>query len=363
MNNPVALITDEIYGARGGFEAVAVDRGASFEREAGFAIQIITGNDYALKTAIGNRQSVVDAVTNVAAIGVSLNPAKKQAYLVPRGGKICLDISYIGLMDLAMESGAIKWAQAVLVHHADTFALNGFDQPPLHSYNPFAKDRGEIVGVYVVVKTADGEYLTHPMDIDSVYAIRDRSESWKRNQSGPWKTDAGEMIKKTCVKQAYKYWPKGARTERLEKALQYLNTEGGEGLQVDDKKCAPDLLSSWINKANTAATPDELTAVWQNGLAAIKPTGDMAAYNAFKMAVAARGDALKRAEPKDITPAAVPAELESMVADLEAAADGGTEAFLEVWNGLSKTARAKVEAVTGLYDRLKDRADKVGGPE
>jgi hypothetical protein len=89
----------------------------------------------------------------------------------------------------------------------------------------------------------------------------------------------------------------------------------------------------------------------------------MAAYNSFKMAVSARGDALKRAEPKDITPAAVPAELESMVADLEAAADGGTESFLEVWNGLSKTTRAKVEAVAGLYDRLKDRADKVGGPE
>jgi recombination protein RecT len=36
------------------------------------------------------------------------------------------------------------------------------------------------------------------------------------------------MVKKTCVKQAYKYWPK---TDRLEKAIHFLNTEGGEGLE------------------------------------------------------------------------------------------------------------------------------------
>jgi recombination protein RecT len=222
-------VMDDIYGVRDSFVSVLSDRDINFEREAGFAIQAISRNDYTLKIAAAARQSVVDAVTNIAAIGISLNPAKKQAYLVPRDNRICLDISYMGLMDLAMATGSIKWAQAALVHEQDQFVLNGYDKPPSHNFSPFSTNRGPIVGVYVVVKTADGEYLTHTMDVASAHAIRDRSAAWKQSKSGPWKTDEGEMIKKTCVKQAYKYWPK---TERLEQAIHYLNTDGGEGLNA-----------------------------------------------------------------------------------------------------------------------------------
>jgi recombination protein RecT len=201
----------------------------SFDREAGFAIQQLGKNDYMMKAAQNNRQAVVDAVVNIAAIGISLNPAKKQAYLVPRDNKICLDISYMGLMDLAQATGSVKWAQAALVHETDTFTLNGLDKAPNHTFDPFSKDRGAVVGVYVTIKTVHGEYLTHTMTIEDAYAIRDRSSAWKLSKSGPWKTDEGEMIKKTCVKQAYKYWPK---TERLETAIHHLNTENGEGLAV-----------------------------------------------------------------------------------------------------------------------------------
>jgi len=235
MNVSTALTTlsGDIYGVREQFNAVLSAKDINFEREAGFAIQALGANDYAMSTAMNNRQSVVDAVTNIAAIGLSLNPAKKQAYLVPRDKKICLDISYMGLMDLAMESGSVKWAQAAIVYKGDTFQLMGYDKPPNHGFNPFSTDRGEIVGVYVVIKTADGEYLTHTMTIADVYAIRDRSSAWKAyvekksRSGGPWLSDEGEMIKKTCVKQAYKYWPK---TERLDTAIHHLNVDSGEGL-------------------------------------------------------------------------------------------------------------------------------------
>lgn len=227
--NALTTISNDIYSVRTTFDAALVDRSISFEREAGFAIQQISGKDYTMKVAMANRQSVVDAVVNIAAIGISLNPAKKQAYLVPRDGKICLDISYMGLMDLAQATGSVKWAQAALVYEADTFSLLGLDKPPQHTFNPFSKDRGAVVGVYVTIKTIHDEYLTHTMTIEDALAIRDRSSAWKANKSGPWKTDEGEMIKKTCVKQAYKYWPK---TERLETAIHHLNTEAGEGLAV-----------------------------------------------------------------------------------------------------------------------------------
>jgi recombination protein RecT len=227
----VAIIEGEIYGAEQAFAAVSVDRSIKFDTEASFAMQSICASDYALKVALANRQSVINAVTNIAAIGISLNPAKKQAYLVPRDGKICLDISYMGLMDLAMQGGSIRWAQCQLVHANDKFILNGLDKQPIHEYSPFA-DRGEVVGVYCTVKTSDGDYLTHCMQIADVLAIRDRSQSWKSGKTSPWKTDPGEMIKKTCVKQAYKYWPK---TDRLEQAIHHVNVEG-EGIDFDREK-------------------------------------------------------------------------------------------------------------------------------
>jgi recombination protein RecT len=296
MSNALALVTDDIYNAKDAFMSVLADRSINFEREAGFAIQTITSGDYILSVAASDRQSVINAVTNIAAIGISLNPAKKQAYLVPRNRKICLDISYMGLMDLAMDTGSIRWAQAELVCENDGFARGRFDEPPTHTFNPFSKDRGPIVGVYVVVKTADGDYLTHTMEISAVMDIRDRSEAWKayvakKAKSCPWATDEGEMVKKTCVKQAYKYWPK---TERLEKAIHYLNMDGGEGLDINK---VPEKPADWIDvtpliaEAVSTKTDADALAYWKaNNGRLVKQANDHAK---FKDAVMAHRASLK----------------------------------------------------------------------
>ena len=246
MSNARELIVGDIWSVEREFKAVCADKNLSFEAEAGFAIQTLMGNDYAMGIAQKNRQSVINAVTNIAAIGISLNPAKKQAYLVPRDGRICLDISYMGLMDLAMQSGSIRWAQCALVYERDDFALAGLDKQPAHKFNPFAKDRGALVGVYCVVKTCDGDYLTHTMSVQDVYDIRDRSSAWKawieKKKKCPWVTDEGEMVKKTCIKQAYKYWPKGEKSGRLESAIHYLNEQAGEGLHREEAPAGPGVI-------------------------------------------------------------------------------------------------------------------------
>lgn len=210
------------------FSPVVVDNAVNWKKESQFAIQLFQANDFLAKIALQNQASAQNAIINVAAIGVSLNPALKHAYLIPRKGKVCLDISYMGLMHLAMESGSIMWGQAVLVRKNDNFKLTGLGSLPHHDYSPFG-DRGELVGVYCTVKTRDGDFLTECMSVDEVYSIRNRSESYKKNQ-GPWVTDEGEMIKKTCVKRANKYWPK---VERLSNAIEYLNTVNGEGIEKE----------------------------------------------------------------------------------------------------------------------------------
>lgn len=236
MSNDLATISNYVAEARQAFDAVTVDRSITFDREAGFATQALMAQSFTLGVALKNPQSVINAVTNISAMGLTLNPARKQAYLVPRDSKICLDISYMGLLDLAIDSGSIMWGQAELVHQADTFVINGVDKPPTHARDPFAKGRGDVVGAYVVVKTRDGDYLTTTMAIDEILSIRDRSSAWKNGQKGPWKTDPGEMMKKTVIKRAAKLWPK---TARLDAAVHHLNTEADEGLPAIDNSPEP----------------------------------------------------------------------------------------------------------------------------
>jgi len=242
VTTAIDIIRKDVFSVADTFDSIRADKSMNFEAEAGFAIQSLMGNDYAMKIAQQNRQSVINSVTNIAAIGISLNPARKQAYLVPRDGRICLDISYMGLMDLALAAGSIRWAQCALVYANDEFTLNGLDKQPIHKFNPFSKERGDLQGVYCVVKTNDGDFLTHAMPIDDVFAIRDRSSAWKawisKKARCPWVTDEGEMVKKTCIKQAYKYWPKGESSGRLETAIHYLNNEAGEGLQKEPSSSA-----------------------------------------------------------------------------------------------------------------------------
>ena len=235
MSN-IALIRNDIYALRDTFQSRLSNKSLNFEIEAGFAVQQLEANDYLLKVALNNRQSVINAVTNVAAIGISLNPARKQAYLVPRDQKVFLDISYIGLTDLATQSGSIVWAKAELVCEGDSFTMGEPGSMPKHAFNPFSKDRGDVVGAYVVAKTPGGEYLCEAMSIGDIHAIRDRSSAWRayksKGVSCPWVTDPGEMCKKTVIKRASKLWPKN---ERLNMAIQHLNVELDEGIEFQSQ--------------------------------------------------------------------------------------------------------------------------------
>jgi len=210
------------------FLPAITDKGISWEKEKQFAIQAFNGNNFLLTTAQKNPTSLQAAIINVASIGISLNPAQKHAYLVPRDGKVCLDISYMGLMHLAMSTGSILWGQCKLVYSNDNYSNQGLDKAPAHSYTPFG-DRGNVIGAYCTVKTCHGDYLTDEMSHADIVAIQNSSKA----KNGPWKTHWNEMARKTVVKRAAKYWP---AIERLNNAIHHLNTDNNEGLEDTRKE-------------------------------------------------------------------------------------------------------------------------------
>lgn len=207
------------------FTPAVVDNAVNWQKESQFAIQAFQRNDFLAKTAISNPTSAQNAIINVAAIGVTLNPAAKHAYLVPRDGMVCLDISYIGLLHLAMQTGSILWGQCKLVRANDEYENQGLDSAPLHKYKAFG-DRGDVIGGYCTVKTAQGDYLTEEMNLAEIKKIEQTSKA----KNGPWKNYWDEMARKTIVKRASKYWP---NVERLDNAIHYLNENNDEGFEQE----------------------------------------------------------------------------------------------------------------------------------
>lgn len=277
MANELQLIGNEIYAMQAQFNSVLSDAQLNFDAEAGFAIQLMQANDYLMKTALSNKASLQNAVTNIGAIGISLNPARKQAYLVPRDGKVCLDVSYRGMLHLAQQTGAVQWGQAKIVRLNDEFELVGIDQAPVHKYKAFdpVEARGGIVGAYVVVKTDGGDFLTHAMPIADVYKIRAGSSAWKAWESKkarcPWVTHEEAMILKTVVKQAATFWP---YRDRLQMAVHHADTEGGEGFDsAQDITPCSDVQATALEALliKLGRTWDQLAAVYGKGAFVGKP--------------------------------------------------------------------------------------------
>lgn len=220
-------------------------KGMLYPAEKGYAIQILKANDYLFGIAEKHPASLQQAIVNIAAIGLSLSPAEKLAYLIPRKGKVCLDISYMGMCRIATNSGSIEWIQAELVYSNDEFSQASVGEKPHHKFNPFAKieKRGDFIGGYCVAKTSGGDYLTTMMSAEDIYGIRDRSEAYKsylkNGRSCPWVSDFGPMAKKTIVRRGFNMWPKTDKhnLDRMAAAVQISNEN--EGFEL--LKTSPDL--------------------------------------------------------------------------------------------------------------------------
>lgn len=236
MSNAVAVIQNTISNIMSQevlFTEALLKNTVNWKQEMQFAIQHVQKGSTAQKpsylcaTAASNPTSMQNAIINVAAVGISLNPASKFAYLVPRKNEVCLDISYMGLMYLAKKSGAIKTVEAKLVYAADNYQNNGTGEKPTHTSNTFAKDKGEVVGAYCISSNDNIYWYVEEMDRAALDKVKNASSS---GDKGPWKTWPEEMMRKTVVKRASKYW----QCAEVDRAVSVLNEHEGIELEITD---------------------------------------------------------------------------------------------------------------------------------
>src|ERR1700721_1834255 len=127
-----------------GIEQKMRDAGFSPERvkqELSFALQIINKSPQLLKCS---GESILTAVANISNIGLSLNPAAKEAYLIPRWNnssksmEASLEGSYVGLVKLLTNAGSVTAMTCQLVRENDDFSIDlaNNDNPVKHGINP-----------------------------------------------------------------------------------------------------------------------------------------------------------------------------------------------------------------------------------
>jgi recombination protein RecT len=221
---------DRFVSSGGGF--------VSYDQESIFAMQQLTkisgGKQYALDVANKNPGSVKLAMLNVAATGLTLNPAYGYAYLVPRDGAIVLDVSYKGILKIATDTGAILWGRADVVRERDRFIYRGpAAEPTFETENVFG-DRGPVIGAYCVAKTREGDVMCGVMSAAELASVRQCSDLWAKYEKGPWKDFPEEMAKKAVIKRDAKTWPRTGKSGKLFEAIELSNhAEGGYTFEAE----------------------------------------------------------------------------------------------------------------------------------
>ncbi len=188
-------------------------------------------------------RSFLDACMKSAELGLDFGGATGQAYLVPfRNGPLSkkhnrtvLDCTFIpgyqGLIELCYRGGSATYVDAQIVYQKDRFTYNLGSEPRIvFEPNLDEEDRGDVKCAFAAIRLKDSPYpKLEIMTKKQLLAIKERS---KAKDSGPWQTDAPEMMRKTVLRRALKYIPK---TPEIEQALEADNQLYDIGLPVNNE--------------------------------------------------------------------------------------------------------------------------------
>jgi len=198
----------------------------SVKREISFAKQLIASSAILQKCTV---DSVLVSVFNIVNIGLSLNPAAKESFLVPRYNKIksiweaSLQPGYVGLVKLLTDAGTIIQVSTNIVYEGDKIDMDVATGYVSHKPCLVKKNRGDKIGCYSVATLPSGLKQVEWMELEEIYKIRECSESWKNTEkrsSSPWFNHEDEMSRKTVIRRLYKYLPRsGKNLEKVDEAL------------------------------------------------------------------------------------------------------------------------------------------------
>jgi len=204
-------------------------------------------------------------------LDLELNPDRKFAYIVPRGGLPTLEISYLGFLNIIYKSGEIQdiYADVVYEDETDNFSFKSGGIRELVHFPKILfesqRTKGEhnkIVGAYSIIIKKDGTKCPVLMSISELNQARKASKSNTESPDSVWSKWKPEMYKKVVIK-------RGVKTElatitndkrlimaneidnaQYEGEVRYVNEEGDVEAEIieENNNKTNDLLDKCINE-------------------------------------------------------------------------------------------------------------------
>jgi phage RecT family recombinase len=187
-----------------------------FEKEKTYAQMAANKNPDILNC---NPASIVQSVQSVAMTGLSLDPVKQLAHLVPRGGVCTLVVDYKGILELLSKDAGVLCTNGAVYDCDDN--VNDFKEGVGGYVNakramPRPKER-KLLYCYNVAHFPDGRTHASIMDAEQIAKRREKAQTQK-----VWNEWEEAMSIKTVIREHYKYLPK---SERLDAAMQLIDQE------------------------------------------------------------------------------------------------------------------------------------------
>lgn len=208
------------------YNARRADGGLKWAVEKRWAMETVQKNDDLLKCS---PKSFVAAVLSLASMGLSLDPTRRQAYLIPRAHRrgaqpSCLATpSYLGLEYLARQAPEIANIQTNLVCERDDLYRTGVDRNGPYVEHEMARgDRGEVTHAYCVTYYANGTRQIEVMTREELDQCEKIATQANGNKTPPsWKFWRAEMQKKSIMRRSSKHWP--ISSSRLTRAIEAMD--------------------------------------------------------------------------------------------------------------------------------------------
>jgi len=274
------------------------------------------------KLAECDQGSFLSAMLQAAQMGIA--PDGRNGHLIPRfNGKTqrtecTFQPDYKGLVGLVRKNENVADLYAEVVYENDAFKVTkGLHRDLIHEQDP-KRERGEAIGAYAVIAYKDGTHSWEWLTRADIENVRNRSDSWKAHVSkgydSPWKTDEGEMFKKTAIKRLIK--------------LADISQETSDRLEADPEfRPSPQTVQVEIKPAALPALPEHAQSEQPSNSTDSSLAGEAEA-------VRPRGRPRKFLKQQDEEPAAAPA---TPAPNVPPSAGGPARVLLEKLAAIHKT--------------------------
>lgn len=167
-----------------------------------------------------NPESFIGAVLMSCQIGLEPNSITGEAYLIPYGNNVQLQVGYKGLTSLYQRHEKALTLEAHEIRENDDFSFSyGSNKHLKHSYK--FTGRGEPVAYYAYAKMKNGAEDFIVMDIDEIKEHRNKYSKGYSSSTSPWKTAFARMAEKTCKIRLLKNLPSSIE---LQNAVKFDNS-------------------------------------------------------------------------------------------------------------------------------------------